>query len=232
MANITEANKEFYDKAAPIYEQADGRRKRFPGYLKKVLKEEPRGILLDVGAGTGFISKAAVPYHYCVIAMDISREMLKQIDDKFGVVKLCADITEDWTVPKDFCDKIMCVSVLHHVLVYEKVFSEAWEHLEAGGIFYSDLDLDCCFYKRFKWLIKLYRFIRQPARRYQRLCPEITEGLYHETETLSQGIDAESAAFYARLRGFSVKVIYHWGNGIPFPRGFAPYVSIKARKRK
>jgi SAM-dependent methyltransferase len=216
-------------RVAPVYELADGRRAQVPKHIERVLAQEPRGILLDLGAGTGFITKAAIRYYYFIVAVDISEEMLARIPE--GITKLKWDITEE--LPFSFCffDKVICVSVLHHLWDWQLVFLEVKRILKRGGVFYSDLDLDALFYKRFKYLLKLYRFLRQPAKRYARRLPHIEE-LYHKAEVRAKGIDTDLMIDCLKEWGFSVKVIYHWGNGVSFPRGFAPYASITAKKVK
>lgn len=216
------------------YEKADGRRKVIPEYLlrnlgqfkydgsfNKLLWVTER--ILDIGSGTGFwMGKGRRPLKN-VVAYDISENMLKEI--KADCLKVCGDA---YKLPfKDgIFDKVICISTLHHLREPEAILLEVKRVLKPKGIFYSDLDLDWKFAKRFKIPLAIYRWIRNAPARFG-----VSKELYEATEVGREGLVSVCLMAFLKRFGFSeIKIIYHWGDGKPWPRGFAPLVSIWAVK--
>ena len=73
--------------------------------IKKYIK--PKGLLLDIGAGTGISTKAFEKYCEC-IALDPSKEMLKHYKGKKFVGK-----AESLPFPNNYFDVIISVTSLH-----------------------------------------------------------------------------------------------------------------------
>lgn len=232
--SVSVLNERFYDMAAEIYESADGRRKTMPLWLRRNIGEPFTGkYFLDLGAGKGYIAHEALKYYRRVYAVDISLEMCKRIDK--SIIARQGDITQNWggflLEPMMFgFDKICCVSTLHHIENWKAVLSQVVLNLRGGGVFYSDLDMDKEFARRWSGLLRLYRKIKDPAGRYIKRDSRITRELYNKVEVKSEGIDTEEMADYLRSQGMRVKTVYHWGKYKPFPCGLAPYASIWAVK--
>jgi len=124
---VKKANKDFYDIVGPSYEEIDGRRsEQLLGYVSKKLETISRQTdtdsILDLGCGSGFISRIAKKYFKKRYAIDISYKIVKAIEDK-NLHKVTAD--SDLIPMQD--DSLNCVvtfAVLHHCYAYEKMLSE------------------------------------------------------------------------------------------------------------
>jgi len=228
--DAAKANKEFYDLADDIYEEADGRRKTIPAWLVDNISfcEEGRDkTFLDLGAGTGFITKIAANYFDNVWAMDISEKMLAKIPKASNITTIPCDITGPWPFKQEkFFDKIACVATLHHLSNVNSIITAVYDHLAEGGIFYTDLDIDKEFVRRWRWPLAVYRKLRKAAQRYSNLCPQISDELFNTAEAQSEGIDLTYMIEFFKTAGFLVVARYHWGNNKAFPRGLAPFVSL------
>jgi SAM-dependent methyltransferase len=222
----------FYDLAAKVYEKADGKRGSVPEYMIRRIMGGSKDLLIDVGAGTGYASKVAADKYRHVYAMDISGKMLNEITDK-RIHKFQCDVTERWPFHETVkANKIISISTLHHIPDPLPMLAEADLHLKVGGIFYSDLDIDETFVKVWRPLLKIYRGLKKAGKRFADMQPAVTEELYHDIEVHADGIKTDEILSFLEMGGYTVDVIYHWGNGIGFPKGLAPYVMIWAEKEQ
>lgn len=238
------ANKEFYDKTAHIYHQADGRRsssleKWICSTLKGLSVNYDNDSFLDLGCGTGFMMKCARPYFKNIYGIDISSQMLKQAK-KFGKV-YCGDIAKLPYKNNSF-NVICCFSTLHHCYNLKKIFQEALRVLKKNGCFYTNHDLEANFVKNFGLFLKIYRLIKNPFSQYFKRVKNLNKSLWKKTEYRSQGIDANKAVNDLKTTGFQeIKTEHHWFglsnilniifNQKKFPLGLAPLLSIKAVKK-
>jgi SAM-dependent methyltransferase len=229
-------NRVFYDLAADVYEEADGRRGDLSEQVKENIRrrhpqQSPR-LLIDVGAGTGYATKYAATKYACVYAMDISAQMLSRIQDKRIHLFQC-DATDVWPFHYTVkAQKIMAIATLHHIPDFRPLLDQADLHMDRGGYFYSDLDIDESFCRLWKWPLRIYRKIRQAGKRYMALQPAVSEELFDAVEVHSEGIPTEKIQKYLTGKGYNGEIVYHWGDGRPFPKGLAPYVSIWATKKE
>lgn len=242
---VKKANRQFYDAIADVYEQVDGRRNDeliawLGNRMKELRKMADGDILLDIGCGSGVVMRCSKKYFKHVIGMDISFEILKHVKKGLGNA-VCG---EAGSLPfkNDTINAVVCFSVLHHIYDHKAVFAEIYRVLKKGGMLYIDHDLDRSFVKRFFPLIKLYRYFFDAGRRYSKESEEITKELYSLTEIHANGIDSTYILDQQREMGFiTIKYYYHWFglNGVlnklmkyrRFKRGFAPLLSVFARKQ-
>ncbi|MEQ8191329.1 MAG: class I SAM-dependent methyltransferase [Candidatus Eremiobacterota bacterium] len=209
---VQKANKEFYDIAANIYEEADGRRKDFPLWLEDIIKKlalETKGErLIDFGSGSGWIAKVALKYFKHVIAVDISDVILRKIDGHLYKVN---STLEELPFKSESVDVITCFAVLHHINDFKPVFHETFRILRKNGIFYSDHDLSKEFMDRFYIPMKIYRKITNPEGRYLKMDKRLTEELYKKSEIHSEGIASSDVSSLLTEAGFhKVDYNYHW----------------------
>lgn len=243
-SRVKRANKFFYDTVADIYEDIDGRRTEdvilWLGDTLKGLSEKTSGeALLDFGCGSGVIMRSGKKYFRRTYGMDISPKILEVARDVSSDV-FCGDGSaiplEDNSV-----DVIVCFAVLHHIYDHRPLFKEAYRVLKKGGILYTDHDMDVSFSKRFRFPLKIYRYVFDAGKKYMRAKKEITEELYKLSEIHSEGINSDMLISKLQREGFKdVTRHYHWF-GLSrvfnlimkhrkFSRGLAPLVSIEARK--
>lgn len=242
---VLDANRKFYDAIAENYEKIDGRRNsELESWLRKNLynisKRCSAGKLLDLGTGSGLVSRCVRGLFNLRIAIDVSQKIiaLNRNSFNFGLV---ADINNLPFASESF-DAIVCFSVLHHLYDFELLVSEVSRVLKPGGIFYSDHDLEKTFSERFHMLLTLYRKFCNSKARYINSNTGITSELYKLTEYHEKGIDSEYLADLFMNKGFSVECCFHWFGLTPitdlvfkkrwYAHGYAPLFSMIAIKTK
>jgi len=241
---VKKANKDFYDVVGASYEEIDGRRsEQLINYvvdqLNMLSKNTDADSILDLGCGSGFISRTARNLFRKRYAADLSFQIVNAIDDN-TIQKLTADV-DSIPVKDEKISSVVTFAVLHHCYSYDKMITEIHRILKTGGIFYSDHDMDSLFFKRFKLLLKLYRMINDASKRYLSRFNELSEQVYKCSEYHQNGIHSKEIENILKTIGFSnVKIQYHWYGLSPltdkifgrktYKRGYAPLVKIIAVK--
>lgn len=241
---VKKANRLFYDTVSASYDDIDGRRSQhLVSYLSDQLDAISRRLasssILDLGCGSGFVSRVASDYFQSRYAIDISYNIINAIDDG-SLHKINADL--DFLPIKDKeLGTVVTFAVLHHCPSYGQLFREVYRVLNDGGIYYSDHDMDSAFYSRFKPLLKVYRGIFSAEKRYKARFLELTEEIYCYSEYHQNGIPSDEIGHLLRSIGFrDVSIQYHWYGLSPltdlifgkraFKIGNAPLVRIIATK--
>ncbi len=236
---VRAANKQFYNCVGSHYEMIDGRRRAsLEDWLKQQLRELSRitrgGVLLDLGCGSGLVTRCAQQYFRKCYGVDLAERQLSAGN------AICADAAQ-LPLTDGVVDVVVCFSTLHHIYDYYSLIGEIHRVLKPGGIFYSDHDLALSFARRFKIPLRLYRYFFRPAQRYLDQVPGVNEDLYHLSEVHSQGIDEDTLRRELSGAGFEkIKTFYHWyglhlfsdkffGTGC-WRRGWAPLVRVRAQK--
>jgi len=241
---VKKANRDFYDIVGASYEEIDGRRtEQLTWYIADQLKiisiNTDADSILDLGCGSGFVSRVAKSLFRKRYALDISFKIVKAIDDK-TLLKMTADF-DSIPIRDRRLSSIVAFAVLHHCYSYDRMFVEIYRVLKEGGIFYSDHDMDSLFFKRFKLLMGLYRRINDASKRYLARFNELSEEIYRCSEFHQNGIHSEIIESLLRKTGFrEVRLQYHWYGLSAFTdkifgkrvyrRGCAPLVRIMAVK--
>jgi len=155
--------KEFFNKVAPQWEEIN--RNYFDETIKSKLTElnvlKKSLILMDLGAGDGFISRFAAPFVKKVIAIDISGEMLRELQRKakFSGIRNIETIENDaQDVPiADSSIDIVCANMyLHHIEQPELALQEMYRIVKSGGMvfladFYEHSDSDLMAQMHDRW---------------------------------------------------------------------------------
>ncbi len=104
------------------------------GYLKAFIEAcdfRKTDLVLEVGCGTGIVSRAALPLAGRVIGLDNSKEMLSQCDGEFSL--MFGDVA-DIPFPDQTFDKVLARNVFHHVThELKKGLDECHRVLKRGG---------------------------------------------------------------------------------------------------
>lgn len=238
------ANRNFYDIVGPNYEGIDGRRTpRMSAFLseqiRRIAQDLPREAFLDLGCGNGFLSKVALKHFRKGLAVDISLNVLRELEAK-GLYRAVAE-ADLLPLKPETLDMVMAVAVLHHCYSFERMFREIHRALCPGGVFFSDHDLDSSFFRRHAFLIRLYRRVKNDRLRYSSRFPRITKDLFALTEYHENGIDTnvvQKSLFEVGFR--DIKLEFHWYGMSSwsdrifgqrtYDKGHAPLVRIIARK--
>ncbi len=242
---VKAANRKFYDLVGDSYEQIDGRRSpAMEAWVRKNLnhlrEQSTGGYLLDLGTGSGLVTRCAEGLFSRRVGIDLSPGILGFNRQNFDLA-VAGDV--DILPFRDHSfDVVTSFALLHHLFSFEGLVAEVARILRPGGIFYSDHDLDAAFSKRFHPLLKLYRKLHNAESKYHKMSMSITKELYQLAEWQENGVDPLPIVNLLQRQAFSVKTNYHWyGLGTitnrifgerSFPRGLAPLFSIVAFSSK
>ncbi len=126
----------FNKHASEYYEKSTGKwwgilRKRELKSCIELLEPHEDELILDAGCGAGYYTRALVRHKSKLWAVDISEEMLKQIEN-IGVEKIIKGDIADIHLSNIF-DKILCTGVLEFCSVPQDAIANLAKHLKVGG---------------------------------------------------------------------------------------------------
>ncbi|MDD3722168.1 MAG: class I SAM-dependent methyltransferase [Lutibacter sp.] len=107
--------------------------------LRENLISIPFDSCLEIGCGTGKNTKWLVTKSTEIVAVDLSKEMLKKATKKItsnNVKFIQADINKNWTFVEKPADLICFSLVLEHIENLDAVFSKAANSIKKGGFIY------------------------------------------------------------------------------------------------
>lgn len=141
--------KDFFNDVAPNWEEL--RKNFYDESIKNQLAElnllKKTSAVIDLGAGDGYISRFAAPFVKNVIAVDISYEMLRELEQKAkaqGLKNIEILNTDGRDVPlADSSVDVVCAAMyLHHIQEPEAAVREMHRLLKPGGtVFLADFCL-------------------------------------------------------------------------------------------
>jgi SAM-dependent methyltransferase len=95
---------------------------------------------IDFGCGTGFIIHLIRDLFSEIHGVDITDEMMKQVDLSSGNVYLHNSVAEKTPFDDNYFEFAAAYSFMDHLYSYEDFLKEAYRVLKPGGMFYSDLN--------------------------------------------------------------------------------------------
>ena len=218
---VLEANRRFYENIAPHYDSLDSRRgENRHDWIDRLLSTQAEQIrrttgrrelsFLDAGSGSGLLVAKAKHDFARRIAVDISPAMLERIPEQ-GIERITADVSRI-PLPDGSCDFIAAFATLHHLYDPIPFFQEAYRLLNAGGVLYTDHDIESHFVSRFRLPLRIYRSLFDHWHAYSAAVPELTKEDYDLSEFHGdEGLDAAALADKLRDIGFTgVRCEYHW----------------------
>lgn len=99
-----------------------------------------RNKVIDFGCGTGFMIHLMHDLFNEVHGVDITQDMMKQVDLSSGNVTLHESLAERTPFDSETFDFATAYSFMDHLLDYDIFLREAYRVLKKGGYFYSDLN--------------------------------------------------------------------------------------------
>lgn len=122
--------------AEPHWKQEN--QKKVLARFTKLLPENRENVL-DLGAGSGFLTLMLAPYFENVYALDVTQEMLDLMPLRKNIKKILGN-AEKTDFPDETFDMVTCYSFLHHLFDPESVIKEAFRILKPKGVLYFDLE--------------------------------------------------------------------------------------------
>lgn len=95
---------------------------------------------LDFGCGTGFIIHLIKDLYTEIHGVDITQDMMKQVDLSSGNIFLHESLAEKTPFSEATFDFATAYSFMDHLYSYQDFLKEAFRVLKPGGVFYSDLN--------------------------------------------------------------------------------------------
>ena len=138
-ALCSKSNREFYDRISPIYDQCFVAHKLHANNMAKILLERYKGLekntlVLDLGCGTGLLSKILASKGFDVLGMDISLESLRLLQRfESSVTTIQADAT---LLPftDGSCHAVVSLGAWRHFPDIQRVIAEVARILKDDGL--------------------------------------------------------------------------------------------------
>ncbi len=239
--DVKRANRRLYDAVADGYEVVDGRRNEalaqwIRGRLSRLADAHGCGRLLDLGSGSGVVTREGRGLFDQTIALDLSPAILAEAGD-IADARVAAD-TDALPIADASVDVVTCFAVLHHLFDAAGLVREVARVLKPGGVFWSDHDMDLTFYNRFRWPLRVYRRLRAADVKYVRASTDIDAETYALAEFREDGVDGSRVMGQLRDARLRPEAKFHWfgltglTNSLfgerSSARGWAPLLSITA----
>jgi demethylmenaquinone methyltransferase/2-methoxy-6-polyprenyl-1,4-benzoquinol methylase len=120
-----------FDLLAPLYDRLIRTPEDYP--LPELAELPISGRALDAGGGTGRISATLVPLAGAMVVADESVQMLRQTQDKDGLLPVGSEI-ERMPFRSDAFERIIVVDALHHFRHQNACLRELYRVLARGGL--------------------------------------------------------------------------------------------------
>lgn len=127
-----------YDKS-PHFRPENKRKVR--GIIERLSKNlSTHERMIDFGCGTGFMIALSHDLFAEVAGVDITQEMMAQVDLTPGNITLYEALAESTSFPDNHFDFATAYSFMDHLFDYKVFLQEAYRVLKPGGMFYTDLN--------------------------------------------------------------------------------------------
>jgi ubiquinone/menaquinone biosynthesis C-methylase UbiE len=144
---VRQANVQYHDRIAGTYDSdpstamiyQDTIQSRIARNVKYLSRLTDAQTFLDIGCGTGNVTKFGKKEFDHALGVDISMGMLCVARARH---RLDVCLADGYRLPlrSASVDAVCCYSVLHHIYRHEPYWSEIARVLKSGGYFYSDFD--------------------------------------------------------------------------------------------
>ncbi len=176
MSDAKKANIEVHNKEAPIYDEihteifnAFEQRSLVRRFLQAINNCDEWRLALDIGCGTGNLVGKLLDVFQYVVALDISRGVLKKCKIKYETRKLECVLADGEHLP--FCGNVfnfICMySVLHHLPSPFLCLEEIYRTTKPRGIVYIDHEPNSGRRRKISYLIDLSLFMATEYKRIQ-----------------------------------------------------------------
>lgn len=176
---------------------------------------------LDLGCGSGVLSKLLADNKANVIALDGSKAMLKEAEKfEYKIKTVLGDITNLSVFQKRFFDGIICSSVIEYDSNQKKIFQEISNVLKNGGLLLISIPLEGLS----------IRYLQKKIRKFGKI---IGKDFFSYLEYSKFELNLNQINEYFNKRGFSIekKILFNPAPAFKIFNLIKPsMVIIKARK--
>lgn len=178
---------------------------------------------LDFGCGTGFVIHLAHDLLAEIHGVDITVEMMEQVDKSLKNVHLHEAVAEATPFSSDYFHMAFAYSFMDHLADPESFLKEAFRVLKPGGVLYTDLNPNRAFIHAIarseeagtssRHILKEIEGALRNGQLYERkygIDPELLEQA-EPVKTIERGFDPDEICETATGIGFSrIEVEHHW----------------------
>jgi ubiquinone/menaquinone biosynthesis C-methylase UbiE len=134
------ANAGEYNKSPHFRPENQDKVRRIVLRLIKNVPDKSNLKAIDFGCGTGFMIHLMCDLFAEIHGVDITQDMMKQVDVSSGNIRLHESLAENTPFGDAMFDFATAYSFMDHLYSYSDFLMEAFRVLKPGGIFYSDLN--------------------------------------------------------------------------------------------
>ncbi len=227
---VLESNIELHARLSKVYKSTEPHYRpeniaKIETVLQGLVRQSGADMLLDIGCGAGFIIDIAKKYFKKIRGVDITPEMIQQIDTNHPECDIQVQLatTEDLPFENNQFNMVTAYAVLHHLHDLSPVFNEIYRVMKPGGVFYSDLDPNFYFWDSIKLLSekqKYSAFVEREIYAVKHKDQELEDNFDIDKDLLlksehlkhiSGGFKEEDITQMLEDAGFSkVQIIYEW----------------------
>ena len=133
-----EETRSYFDRVAATFGEQILPGRTWEGLARALLRLIPPGRYADLGIGDGLLTMMLAEVADSVTAVDLSPEMLAQLDQRarkkgLSNIELVEAAIDDLPLPDESFDVVVLSQALHHVDAPERALGEAHRVLRAGG---------------------------------------------------------------------------------------------------
>lgn len=157
----------FYDNQVQVYDDVgdfaywDVLYKKYDALIDRYFTRS--GLVLDVGCGTGLISKKLTIKRYSVFGIDLTYNFLLLAKTKYNSLKniFVKSIAEQIPLRNNIANGVICIQTLDHINNFDVVIGEISRICKKDGIFIFDMTPQCTF-EIHNALRYIYNFLFKP----------------------------------------------------------------------
>jgi ubiquinone/menaquinone biosynthesis C-methylase UbiE len=125
--------------------------KRVDEIIQKIHSENKFSKVLDLGCGTGFMINIVKKYASEIVGVDVTQAMMDKVDKSGNIsIELINSDTGTVVLPQNHFDLATAYTFLDHLYDMQPTFSNAYNALRDGGVFYADLSPNYYFWNDVK----------------------------------------------------------------------------------